>query len=70
MNLLVESFNNLVYFDPAKPTEAPETSVGELAEKWSWQDGYRNLVFFLRRDVEWHDSQPFTARVTSPTGPT
>jgi peptide/nickel transport system substrate-binding protein len=54
-------FNNLVYFDPAKPTESPDTIVGELAEKWSWQDGCRNLVFFLRRDVKWHDGQPFTA---------
>jgi peptide/nickel transport system substrate-binding protein len=55
-------FNNLVYFDPAKPMETPDTIVGELAEKWSWQDGYRNLVFFLRRDVKWHDGQPFTSR--------
>ena len=55
-------FNNLVYFDPAKPMESPDTIVGELAEKWSWQDGYRNLVFFLRRDVKWHDGQPFTSR--------
>ncbi|HWO06445.1 MAG TPA: ABC transporter substrate-binding protein, partial [Methylomirabilota bacterium] len=55
-------FNNLVYFDPAKPMETPDTIVGELAEKWSWQDGYRNLVFFLRRDVKWHDGRPFTSR--------
>jgi len=55
-------FNNLVYFDPAKPMETPDTIVGELAEKWSWQDDYRNLVFFLRRDVKWHDGQPFTSR--------
>jgi hypothetical protein len=55
-------FNNLVYFDPAKPTETPDSIVGELAEKWSWQDGYRNLVFFLRKDVKWHDGQPFTSR--------
>ena len=26
------------------------------------QDNYRNLVFFLRRNVRWHDGQPFTAR--------
>lgn len=45
-------FNNLVYFDPAKPMESPDTIVGELAEKWSWQEHYRNLVFFLRRDVK------------------
>src|SRR5260370_28729447 len=42
--------------------ETPDAIVGELAEKWSWQDGYRNLVFFLRRDVKWHDGQPFTSR--------
>ena len=55
-------FNNLVYFDPMKPAEAMDTIVGELAEKWSWQDGYRNLVFFLRKGVKWHDGQPFTSR--------
>src|SRR5215813_9250832 len=55
-------FNNLVYFDPMKPAETPESVVGELAEKWSWQDGYRNLVFFLRKGVKWHDGQPLTSR--------
>ena len=34
----------------------------ELAERWSWQDNYRNLVFFLRKDVKWHDGQPFTSK--------
>ena len=42
--------NNLVLFDPLKATESADTIIGELAEKWSWQDGYRNLVFFLRKD--------------------
>jgi peptide/nickel transport system substrate-binding protein len=55
-------FNNLVYFDPMKPAETPESIVGELAEKWSWQDGYRNLVFFLRKGVKWHDGQPLTSK--------
>ena len=55
-------FNNLVTFDPVKPLETFDTVVPELAEKWSWQDGYRNLVFFLRRGVRWHDGQPFTSR--------
>ena len=55
-------FNNLVLFDPLKPSESPDTIIGELAEKWSWQDGYRNLVFFLRKDVKWHDGQPFTSK--------
>jgi peptide/nickel transport system substrate-binding protein len=55
-------FNNLVLFDPLKKTESMDTIIGELAEKWSWQDGYRNLVFFLRKDVKWHDGQPFTSK--------
>jgi peptide/nickel transport system substrate-binding protein len=54
--------SNLVLFDPLKPVESPDTVIGELAEKWSWQDNYRNLVFFLRKDVKWHDGQPFTSR--------
>jgi ABC-type transport system substrate-binding protein len=53
---------NLVLFDPLKPVHTVETVIGELAERWSWQDNYRNLVFFLRPDVKWHDGRPFTAR--------
>src|SRR5687768_11461642 len=45
-------FNNLVLFDPFKPTETLDTIIPELAERWSWQDGYRNLVFFLRKNVK------------------
>jgi peptide/nickel transport system substrate-binding protein len=55
-------FNNLVMFDPLKKTESVETIIGDLAEKWSWQDNYRNLVFFLRKGVKWHDGQPFTSK--------
>jgi peptide/nickel transport system substrate-binding protein len=54
-------FSNLVLFDPMKPTHSVETIIPELAERWSWQDSYRKLVFFLRRDVTWHDGKPFTA---------
>src|SRR5215813_11367725 len=55
-------YSNLVIFDQSKQLERPENIVPELAERWSWQDGYRNLVFFLRRDVRWHDGQPFTSK--------
>ena len=55
-------FSNLVLFDPLKPRESVDTVVGELAEKWSWQDNYRNLVFFLRKGVKWHDGPPFTSK--------
>jgi peptide/nickel transport system substrate-binding protein len=54
--------SNLVLFDPLKATESAETIIGELAEKWSWQDNFRNLVFFLRKDVKWHDGKPFTSK--------
>src|SRR5712691_10463257 len=55
-------FNNLVYYDPAKKQESVDTLIPELADKWSWQDGHRNLVFFLRKDVRWHDGKPFTSQ--------
>jgi len=55
-------YSNLVYFNPAKALESADTVIPELAEKWSWQDNYRNLVFFLRKNVKWHDGKPFTSR--------
>ena len=55
-------YSNLVIFDPLKRNESAQTVLPELAEKWSWQDNYRNLVFFLRKNVKWHDGQPFTSR--------
>src|SRR5688572_21660252 len=55
-------YNNLLYFDPAKKQESGDTLIPELAERWSWQDGHRNLVFLLRKDVKWHDGKPFTAQ--------
>jgi peptide/nickel transport system substrate-binding protein len=55
-------YSNLVLFDPLKPLETADTVIPELAERWSWQDHYRNLVFFLRKNVRWHDGKPFTSR--------
>jgi peptide/nickel transport system substrate-binding protein len=55
-------FSNLVLFDQSKKNESMDSVVGELAEKWSWQDNYKNLVFFLRKDVKWHDGKPFTSK--------
>jgi peptide/nickel transport system substrate-binding protein len=55
-------FNNLVTFDPLKSREALDTIVGDLAERWSWQDGGRTLTFALRKAVKWHDGRPFTSR--------
>ena len=55
-------YSGLAYFDPAKRQESIDTVIPELAEKWSWQDNYRNLVFLLRKDVKWHDGKPFTSK--------
>jgi peptide/nickel transport system substrate-binding protein len=55
-------YSNLVVFDQLKAQETVDTVVGELADRWSWQDNYRNLVFFLRKNVTWHDGQPFTSK--------
>jgi peptide/nickel transport system substrate-binding protein len=55
-------YNNLIYFDPAKKQESESSIIPELAERWSWQDGHRNLVVLLRKDVKWHDGKPFTAQ--------
>ena len=55
-------YSNLVVYDQTKRLGRMETIVPELAEKWSWQDNYRHLVFFLRKDVKWHDGQPFTSK--------
>jgi peptide/nickel transport system substrate-binding protein len=54
-------FNNLVYFDPRQRQESLDTVIPELAERWSWQNDYRTLVFSLRKDVRWHDGKPFTS---------
>ncbi len=36
--------------------------VPDLAERWEILDSGKRLRFHLRRDVRWHDGQPFTAR--------
>jgi hypothetical protein len=35
---MMPCYNNLVLFDPLKKQEIG-TLVGELAEKWAWEDG-------------------------------
>ena len=58
---MIPCYNNLVLFDPLKPQESLDTIVGELAERWEWQDGGKALAFHLRKGVKWHDGQPFTS---------
>src|SRR5262245_4897260 len=59
---MMPCYSNLVLFDPLKSLESVDTVIPELAERWSWQDNYQNLVFFLRKNVTWHDGHPFSAR--------
>jgi len=59
---MMPCYSNLVLFDQQKPRETVDTVVPELAERWSWQDNHKNLVFFLRKNVRWHDGRPFTSK--------
>jgi peptide/nickel transport system substrate-binding protein len=59
---MMPCYSNLVLFDPLKKQESLDTIIAELAEKWSWQDADKSLVFALRKDVKWHDGQPFTSK--------
>ena len=55
-------YNNLVWFDPAKPRNGPDTIVPELATSWQWDATRTRLTFKLRTDVKWHDGRLFTAK--------
>src|SRR5712664_967755 len=55
-------FSNLVLFDPLKTTHRMDAIIGELAERWSWQNNDRSLVFFLRTGVRWHDGKPLSSK--------
>ena len=59
---MMPCYNNLVLFDPLKKQESVQTLIGELAEKWAWEDGGKALVFHLRKSVKWHDGQPFSSK--------
>src|SRR2546427_6021067 len=55
-------FSNLVLVDPLKTTHRMDAIIGELAERWSWQNNDRSLVFFLRTGVRWHDGKPLSSK--------
>ncbi|MFH0791439.1 MAG: peptide-binding protein [Candidatus Omnitrophota bacterium] len=49
-------FNGLVKYDK------DINLIGDLAENWEIKDAGLVIVFHLRKDVSWHDGQPFTAQ--------
>lgn len=49
-------FNGLVKYDK------DINLVGDLAEGWTVEDGGRKIIFNLKKDVKWHDGEPFTSR--------
>src|SRR5260370_822063 len=56
------SFSNLVVFGPVKPPHSADPIARRARRRWKWQENYRKLVFFLRRDVRWHDGKPFSSK--------
>ncbi|MDD5687617.1 MAG: peptide-binding protein [Elusimicrobia bacterium] len=48
-------FNGLVKYDKNI------IIVGDLAESWNVSDDGKVIIFNLRKNVKWHDGQPFTA---------
>jgi len=55
-------FNNLVLFDQSVKQNSLQSIVPDLATEWTWSENGTRLTFQLRKDVRWHDGQPFTAK--------
>src|SRR5262249_5338716 len=55
-------FNNLVFFDQAKPLNAVGSIVPDVAQSWAWDATNTQLSFKPRQGVKWHDGKPFTAK--------
>ncbi len=49
-------FESLVFIDYKGEVK------GRLAEKWNTFNGNQRIVFYLRKDVKWHDGAAFTAK--------
>lgn len=54
------AINSLVYNGLVK-YDKDLNLVGDLAEKWEIKNGGKEIVFYLRKNVFWHDGVEFTA---------
>jgi len=54
-DVAVKIYNGLVEYDKDL------NIVGDLAESWDISDEGKEIIFHLRKDVRWHDGEPFTA---------
>jgi peptide/nickel transport system substrate-binding protein len=54
------SINGLVYNGLVKYNKDLNL-VGDLATRWEIKNGGKEIIFYLRKDVYWHDGKPFTA---------
>jgi len=54
-------FNNLVTFNLEYTNGITENLIGDLAESWEISDDGMTYTFHLRKGVQWHDGNPFTA---------
>jgi len=55
------SICELVYNGLTRVDKDLETAP-DLAERWEVRDGGLTITFYLRKDVFWHDGEPFTSR--------
>lgn len=54
-------FNTLVRYDATKKGFPAEHIIGDLAERWEVSPDGKTYTFFLHKNVQWHDGEPFTA---------
>ncbi len=50
-------YSGLLQYDPDEPSKI----IGDLAERWTVSSDGRSYTFHLRKNVKWHDGQPFSS---------
>lgn len=56
-NIIAPAYDSLVMFDP----KDPKTVVGDLAEKWELAPDGKTYTFYMRKGVQFHNGNRFTA---------